>query len=377
MYGLKQSAYEWYNTLKAVLESAELQFKRIESDHAVFIVRTELSTVYLALFVDDMAIFGDDEVLIEEIKAKLSSHFKMKDLGIMKRFLGLEIERNSCGDVIISQRRYIERVLERFGMQDCKPAHTPLPINIRLRKRDYDPDNPDPPADQTLYHEIIGSLNHPAQWSRPDVVNAISKLSQYLHDPSVNHLTAAKHLLRYFKSIIHLRQVYSANQSPKLVGYADADHANDEDDRKSFSGYCFFLDDKSAAITYSSKKQSLVAQSTMEAETVALSHAAKEALWLRQLCHDLHVFGDQESPITPSILMINSDSESALKAIKNPVFHARTKHFDMRHHFIRDVVAKGELSVGYIPGDENPADIFTKSLDRNKHAVALGLLRMT
>ena len=260
-------------------------------------------------------------------------------------------------------------------MQDCKPAHTPLPINIRLRKRDYDPDNLDPPADQTLYHEIVGSLNHPAQWSRPDVVNAISKLSQYLHNPSVSHLTVAKHLLRYFKSTIHFHQVYSANQSPKIVGYTDSDHANDEDDRKSFSGYCFFLNGKSASIAYSSKKQSLVMQSMMESETIALSHAAKEALWLRQLCHDLHVFGDLESPITPSIFTINSDSESALKAIKNPVFHARTKHFDMRHHFIRDVDAKGELSVGYITGDENPADIFTKSVDHNKHAVALGLLR--
>ena len=113
----------------------------------------------------------------------------------------------------------------------------------------------------------------------------------------------------------------------------------------------------------------------MEAETVALSHAAKEALWLRQLCHDLHVFGDPESPVTPSSFTINSDSESALKAIKNPVFHARTKHFDMRHHFIRDVVAKGELFVGYIAGDENPADIFTKSLDRNKHAAMIHLAR--
>ena len=90
----------------------------------------------------------------------------------------------------------------------------------------------------------------------------------------------------------------------------------------------------------------------------------------------LHVFGDPESPITPSIFMINSDSESALKAVKNPVFHARIKHFDMRHHFIRDIVSKGDLSVEYIPGDENPADIFTKSLDHNKHAVALSLLRM-
>src|SRR5213075_3460961 len=95
-------------------------FKRIESDHAVFVLRTELSTVYLALFVDDMAIFGDDEILIGEIKAKLSSHFKMKDLGIMKRFLGLEIERNSLGDVIVSQKRYIERVLERF---ECRIAN--------------------------------------------------------------------------------------------------------------------------------------------------------------------------------------------------------------------------------------------------------------
>jgi hypothetical protein len=97
----------------------------------VFIIRTELSTVYLAWFVDDIASFGDDELRIEEIKAKLSYHFKMNDLGIVQRFLRLEIERNSCGDVIISQRRYIKRIIEQFGMQDYKPAHTPLPINIR------------------------------------------------------------------------------------------------------------------------------------------------------------------------------------------------------------------------------------------------------
>ena len=102
----------------------------------------------------------------------------------MKRFLGLEIERNSFGD-IVSQRRYIEPILERFGMQDCKPVCTPLPTNIQLRKRDDDPDYPDPSEDQTLCREMIGLLNHPTQWTRPDVVNVISKLSQYLHDPSI------------------------------------------------------------------------------------------------------------------------------------------------------------------------------------------------
>ena len=162
LYGLKQSALEWYETLRAVLESSELQFKRIDSDHAVFIARTQLSTIYLALFVDDIAIFGDDEPLISNIKAKLSSHFKMKDLGLMKRFLGLDITRNGYGDVILSQSHYLERVLHRFGMQDCKPVHCPLPSNIKLRKRDYDAKEPDPAADASLYCEIIGSLNHAA-----------------------------------------------------------------------------------------------------------------------------------------------------------------------------------------------------------------------
>src|ERR1700738_85119 len=193
LYGLKQSAYEWYETLRAVLESPGLEFKRIESDHAVFIIRTELFTAYLALFVNDMAIFGDDGSLIADIKAKLSSHFKMKDLGILKRFLGLDITRNSNGDVILSQQHYLEQILIRFGMQDCKPAHTPLP-DVRLHKRDYDPDDPDPPADQTLYREIIGSINHAAVWTRPDISHAISILSQYLHNPAIVHLNAAKHL---------------------------------------------------------------------------------------------------------------------------------------------------------------------------------------
>jgi hypothetical protein len=374
LYGLKQSAFDWYNTFKGVLTGPNLMFKRIESDHAVFIVQHKGSIVYLALFVDDMLIIGNDKAFIAEVKSKLSAHFKMKDMGITKRFLGMEINRNTNGDVILSQCHYIERMLQRFGMQDCKPVYTPLDKNTQLHKRDYDPSNPDPPADQTLYREIIGSINHPTIWTRPDVSNTVSKLSQYLHDPSIHHMAAAKRLLRYFKATSHFTLTYSASESLKLVGYADADHANDVDDRKSFSGYCFYLNQRSPPITYSSKKQSLVAQSTMEAETIALSLAAKEALWLRKLCNELLVFKSQP---TPKLLIVNSDSESALKAIKNPVFHARTKHFDLRHHFMRDVVAKGELAAGYVPGTENPADIFTKSLDRVKHKEALRLLRMT
>ena len=255
-------------------------------------------------------------------------------------------------------------------MEDCKPVYTPLEKNLNLHKRDYDPSNPDAPTSQELYREIIGSVNHPAVWTRPDISNTVSKLSQYLHDPSIHHMAAAKRLLRYLKATMDLKLTFIANQPLELIGYADADHANDVDDRKSYSGYCFFLSKDSAPITYSSKKQPLVAQSTMEAETIAISVAAKEALWLRKLCEELFI----KSVL--KLLMINSDSESALKAIKNPVFHARTKHFDLRHYFMRDVVAKGELTVGYIPETENPADIFTKSLDRVKHTEAVRLLHM-
>jgi len=373
LYGLKQSALEWYSTLREVLESEELGFKRIDADHAVFIARTGLSTTYLALFVDDIAIFGDDEQFISSTKRKLSARFRMKDLGIMKRFLGLDISRNSKGDVILSQEHYLERVLHRFGMQDAKPAPTPMPSNFKQRKRDYDPNNVEPEADQELYREIIGSLNHAAVWTRPDISNSVSRLAQYLHDPSINHMAAAKHLLRYIRGTTDFKQVYSASYQPQLIGYADADWANDEDDRKSYSGYCFFISACSTPFSYSSKKQTLVAQSTNESETIALSMAAKEALWLRSLCRDLDVFGRNGRITTPTLY---TDSDSALKAIRNPVFHARTKHFDVRHHFIRETAINGDIVVGFVPGDENPADIFTKSLERVKHDKALQFIHM-
>jgi hypothetical protein len=366
MYGLKQSAHEWYGTIKSKLESFDLECVRLESDHAVFIIRNELSTIYLAIYVDDIAIFGDDAVLISEIKSKLSSSFEMKDLGIAKRFIGLDISRNSDGDVIISQEYYLRRVLERFGMQDAKPAYTPMNPSLKLRKR-QDGDNP---ADATLYREIVGSLNHAAIYSRPDISFAISKLSQFMSDPSDTHMAAAKHLMRYIVGTITFRQIYSASKPLKLECFADASWSDDLDDSKSHSGYVNFLN--GAPISYSSKKQTLVALSSMEAESVALSHAAKEALWLRQICHELNVFGTT-SPFTPTIL---TDSKSALDAVKNPVHHARTKHFGRHHHFIRDCVNKNEVSTAYIPSADNAADIFTKALNRVKHTSALRLLNM-
>jgi len=369
LYGLKQSSREWYVTLRDVLEAPDINFQCVDSDRACFILQTELSTVYLAVYVDDILLFGDDELLINDIKFKLTSVFEMKDLGLVKRFLGLEIGRGDESEVFVSQERYIDRLLAKHGMQESNPVSTPMEASMHLHRRKED----EKPADESLYRSIVGELNHLAVWSRPDLSFSISTLSKFLSDPSEIHIGAAKRLLRYLKGTKTLRLVYSANSTFELSIYADSDWANDPDDRRSISGIISFLG--GAPISHSSKKQTLVALSTMEAEYIALSETTKQGIWLRQLCKNLQLFGDRETP-APKVLMVNSDSQSALAAIKNPVHHARTKHFDIRHHFVRDAVENGDITVNYVPSNENPADILTKALSRDKHAAGLRLLHL-
>jgi len=369
LYGLKQSSREWYETLRDALEAQDINFQCVDSDRACFILNSEISTVYLIVYVDDILLFGDDEELLNNIKFKLANTFEMKDLGLVKRFLGLEITRGDNGEVYVSQERYIDRLLAQYGMQDANPVSTPLEHSMHFHKRLDD----EKAADSQAYSSLIGELNHLAVWSRADISFAISTLSRFLANPSDIHLAAAKRLLRYLKGTKALQFTYLPNQPLELSIYADSDWANDPDDRKSISGVVSFLG--GSTISHSSKKQSLVALSSMEAEYVALTEATKQGLWLRQLCHDLRIFGDNVLT-TPAILMARSDSQSALAAIKNPTHHARTKHFDIRHHFVRDAVENGDIAVSYIPSKENPADIFTKALSRDKHMAGLRLLHM-
>src|SRR5271169_946221 len=305
--------------------------------------------------------------LISIIKSELANIFKMTDLGPVKRFLGIEITRHANGNISINQATYIGPILERFGLSNCNPVSTPLDPSVTLHQRE----DGELACNATEYREIVGSVMHPAIYTRPDICNSVSKLSKYNSNPSVIHMAAARHLLRYLQGTKYLSIIYTASRIPvplSLYGHCDASWDGDFNNGKSTSGYAFYMN---GLIAFASKLQSMVAQSSMESEYYAIGLAAKELLWLRQLLGELGIHGKP-----PPVYMINSDSQSAIAACKNPVHHARTKHIALRYHFIRDLVAKGLMAIGYISTDLNSADVLTKTLKRVKHATAIELFGM-
>ncbi|KAH8342568.1 hypothetical protein KR084_005249 [Drosophila pseudotakahashii] len=203
--------------------------------------------------------------------------------------------------------------------------------------------------------------------SRPDIVHAVSKLSQRNTDPHIEHESAAKHLLRYLAGTSNLSIVYKKSGG-SVIGFADADWANDQLDRKSYSGYAFFL--AGAAFSWSSTKQSVVALSSTEAEYIALSTAAREAIYLRRLLGDMG-WPNQE-PIT-----IFGDNISSHHIARNPIHHKRTKHIDIKFHYVREKVESNEINLKHVFTEENVADLLTKGLCKQKHCKfvrALGLV---
>lgn len=209
------------------------------------------------------------------------------------------------------------------------------------------------------YQVAIGSLLYAAQTTRPDISFAVGTLSKFNSNPGREHWSGVKRVLRYLKGTKNAKIVYKRDGNSSLLGYADADHCDDEDDRKSISGYVFKLGD--AIISWSSKKQQTVSLSTTESEYVALAHATKEALWLNMFSKELKVLS-MEKP-----LIIYLDSKSALDLIKNPTYHARTKHIDIIHHFLRDISRNGKIEFRKERTELMVADSLTKAVNRKKH----------
>lgn len=290
----------------------------------------------------------------------------MKDLGPLSYCLGIEFNQNiEKHEITMSQSKYIRDVLKRFNMEDCKRVTTPMNPSEKLSK-DMCPKTEDEKkeVEKLPYQNLIGSLMYSVS-TRPDITHAVSILSQFNSNFGKQHWIAAKRVLRYLKSTENLGLIFKKSEE-NLVSYADADWSANIDDRRSYTGHAFCF--AGATVSWESRKQRTVAMSSTEAEYMALSESAKEAIHLRRFLTE--ILGHQETTI------IYNDNQGAGQLCKNPVFHNRTKHVDIRHHFVRESIESGHIGVEYLPTDEMPADLLTKGLSATKHnkcAMSLGM----
>ena len=366
IYGLKQSPRCWNIALDSHLK--EMGFSQSQNDPCIYRKDTDGEVFYVGVYVDDIILAGKSVSQLKQVKADLSSKFDMKDLGKLSYFLGMKVEQNEQnGSVWIGQRAYTESLLKRFGMEDCNPVSTPVDISSKLT---HATDNDDC-INQHEYQSAIGSLMYLSVSTRPDISYAVSSLARFSSKPTKEHWTALKRLLRYLKGSTKYGILYMKGGTSECIGFSDADWAGDTNDRKSTSGYVFML--SGGAVSWSSKKQKCVALSTAEAEYIALSSAVQESVWLRQLIKEL-----ENSPETPTRIL--EDNQSAIAMTKNPQFHGRAKHIDIRHHFIREQVSRGTVQLKYCPTTEMTADILTKGLSRetfSKLRAKSGLIELT
>ena len=366
LYGLKQSPRAWFQLIASVL--VDFDFQQCDSDPCIFIHKNEKGEqTYIALYVDDLLIAGDNEEDIATIKRRLSERFEMKDLGIASKFLGMEIEYGEDGSIKIHQNQYIRQLLERHGMDDCSPVTTPMDTSVKLAAINT---STEAAGDPHEYASIVGGLMFAACVTRPDIMCAVGQLSQFLNHPSSKHLLAAKRVLRYLQGTSNYGITYRPPPL-RLQGYSDADWAGDIDTRRSTTGYIVMLNN--GAIAWKSRRQPTVALSTMESEYMALTEATKELKWIRTLLAELgYSNGNSDKPTD-----LFSDNQSAIALTKNPVSHARAKHIDIRHHFVREVIQDKVIWVQYIPTTEMTADNLTKALGHEKHEKCTARMGMT
>ncbi|KAJ3503727.1 hypothetical protein NLJ89_g8305 [Agrocybe chaxingu] len=365
LYGLKQGGRTWYQALLRAL--LDLGFTRSEYDHGVFYARVDGKLVILAIHVDDCTITGSNQKLLDKYKTCINDRYAMTDLGPISWLLGIQAKRDrERRTITLSQQSYIESILARFNFTDLKPLSIPMDPNIQFSKSQCPTDPLEVARMRNIpYREAIGSLMYAAIGTRPDIAFAVSTLSQFLENPGHVHWEAVKRIFRYLSGTKDWGLTFGGGKDG-LEGYTDADGAS-QDHRRAISGYAFLIN--GGAVSWSSRKQELVTLSTAEAEYVAATHAAKEAVWLRNFIGE--VFEPIEGPTT-----LHCDNQSAVAIATNGNYHARTKHIDIRYHFIRFVVENGTLKLVYCPTDDMTADTLTKALPsaKAKHfAKSLGL----
>ncbi|PLW08754.1 hypothetical protein PCANC_21880 [Puccinia coronata f. sp. avenae] len=355
IYGLKQAPRVWYHELSSFFTSAN--FSPSDADPCLFVSNDANWKCWVHVYVDDMVIVSRD---VNHFKELISSRYLMDDLGPMKHLLGMKIEPSGSG-LKLSQDVYTKKILDKFGMSECKSVLTPMVPNTRLSKA-----TPEEISKFRVlginYRQAIGLLNYLAVSTRPDISFVMSQLSQHLENPGIQHWAACVHLLRYLSGSVSRGITLGGSIEPLKV-YADADYANEKEDAFSYVGYLAMLGD--SLISWKSKKhKESVSSSTTEAEYTAMYEGAREAVWLERLLRSLDIPPQNPIPIL-------ADNQAAIQLSKNTVFHDRTKHFKVHLHWIRKAITDNEVNPVYVQTNNNLADFLTKSLANPKHLTCI------
>ena len=330
-----------------------LGMERNDADDCVYMRSEGGHVLIIALYVDDLLIACDDMEVLSETKRELSSRFKMKDLGESRIILGMDICRDPDADTLsLSQSRYAQKIIDRFGMSSARGIATPMDPALDLTAES--------PPTKEPYQSAIGSLMYLMVGTRPDLAFCVGRLAKFVSNPTELHWDCVKRVLRYLIDTKDLGLVFGGTDSELTpVVYVDADWAGDETDRISMSGYVAMMD--GAAVAWYARPQEVVAMSSAESEYISMSNGCKETVWLRRLVKGMEVVPRMNEPTT-----MFSDNQAAMAMTQSYAVNRRNKHIEVRYHNTRRAVEDGVVELEYCPTEDMTADMMTKALGRVK-----------
>lgn len=367
LYDLKQSLRQWYLRFDQFMSSHG--YNRSQYDSCVYYRNlATYSYIYLLLYVDDMLIACNQRETIEGLKMQLITVFEMKDLSTATKILGMQIVRDRpTKTLFLTQVGYVKKVLNRFIMEYSKPVLTPLSAHFKLFKLQEPTTDADIEYIKKIpYSNAVGSVMYAMVCSRPNITYGVGVVSRFMGNLDKEHLIGVKWILRYLKGSSNHGILFGNvdGATYEVAGFVDSDFEGDLDKKRSITG--FVLTMCGGDISWKAFLQSVVALSKIEAEYIALTEVVNEAVQLRSLVSQLD--------FKQEIVTISCDSSSAIQLSKNPKYHERTKHIDVRLHFIREEISSGVVNVVKIPYKVNPTDILTKLLPAVKFMNSLYLI---
>ena len=355
IYCLKQTSSQWYHNFHMVITSFGFEVNLV--DDCVYQNFSGSKYIFLVLYVDDILLATNDISMLVETKNFLKGNFEMKDLDEASFVLGIEIHRDRSRRIFgLSQKSYINKVLKRFGMHDCKPRDTPIAKGDKFCLEQCPKGKLEIQEMQKIpYASAVGNLMYAQVCTRPYIAYIVGVLGRYLSNPGMDHWKAAKKVMCYLQRTKGHMLTYRRSDNMEIIGYSDSDFAGRQDSRKSTLGYVFLL--AGGAISWRSAKQSLVTSSTMAAEMVAVYEASNEGIWLRNFVTGLRILEGIERP-----LKLYCDNKAAVMYSNNSRSSVKSKFVDIKYQVVKECVQSGKFAIEHLGTNSMIADPLTKGI---------------